>query len=466
MFESLSQRLEEVFKRLRGKGKLTEEDVDIVLREVRQALLEADVNFKVVKQFIARLRERTIGIEVMESLTPAQTVIKIVDEELITLLGEPGRLDLSGKRPAIIMLVGLQGAGKTTMAAKLALFLRKRNERPLMVAADVRRPAAILQLQTLGKQIDIPVFSEPDTAPPKICQDAIEYAKQQNRTVLILDTAGRLNIDEEMMQEVEQIKALTGPQETLLVIDAMTGQEAVRVADDFNKRVPLTGLIMTKIDGDARGGAALSIRSVTGVPITFLGTSEKLDGLELFYPDRLASRILGMGDVLTLIERVQSEVDEKQAKEQLKKIRERSFNFEDFMKQLQQIRKLGSFADIMKMIPGMGGLMRDLPPEALDEKQFKRVEAIIQSMTVFERQNPHVLLKDRTAKSRKDRIARGSGSSFQEVNQLVKQFEEMQKLMKQMMGPGKNTPGKNGNPFNFRQAQQMRAMLQSRKQGR
>ena len=428
MFESLSDRLQATFSRLRGKGKLTEKDVDEAMREVRLALLEADVNFKVVKQMVARVRERAVGVEVMESLTPAQQVIKIVNDELINVLGEPGKLNLGGTPPHIVMLVGLQGAGKTTAAAKLALQLRKQGQRPLLVAADVRRPAAVQQLITLGKQVDVPVYSEQGGEPPNICANAAKRAQETASSIIILDTGGRLHIDEQMMDEAAQIQQKVKPQEVLLVADAMTGQDAVRVAEEFNKRVSLTGLILTKVDGDARGGAALSMRSVTGVPIKYISVGEKLDQLEPFYPDRLASRILGMGDVLSLIERAQQTMDQKQAQTLEKKLRNASFDLEDFVNQLQQIKKMGPLGQLLEMIPGMSGLMKQVPAEALDDKQMRRVEAIIYSMTPTERRQPEII-----DGSRRRRIARGSGVTPQEVNQLLNQFRQMQKMMRTMM---------------------------------
>lgn len=429
MFETLSEKLEGVFKRLSGKGKLTEADVDIALREVRMALLEADVNLKVVRQFLDRVRARAVGAEVLQSLSPAHSVIKIVNEELIATLGEPAKLDLSGPAPHVLMLIGLQGSGKTTTAAKLALHLRKQGQRPLLVAADTRRPAAIQQLQTLGKQLDINVFAEdPKIAPPQICADAVKHAAQSNYTVVILDTAGRLHIDDELMKELEQVKSRTSPQEAILIVDSMTGQEAVRVADEFNKRVGLTGLILTKVDGDARGGAALSVRSVTGVPIKFLGVGEKADALEPFYPDRLASRILGMGDVLTLIERAQQNLDQEEARKAAEKMLKAQFTLEDFLKQMQQIKKLGPLSQIMGMIPGFSQYAKEIPEEQT-EKQFKRIEAIINSMTPGERRNPDVLNA-----RRRQRIANGSGTTVQDVNELMREFKQMQKLMQQLRG--------------------------------
>ena len=427
MFDTLTEKLQDVFDKLGRRGRLTEADVDAALREVRLALLEADVNYKVVKDFIARVRERAIGAEVLRSLTPAQQVVKIVHEELMATLGEGARLDLSGQPPHVIMLVGLQGSGKTTMAAKLALRLRSSGQRPLLVAADTYRPAAVKQLEVLGRQIDIPVHSEGiEPPPPQIVSRGLRRAREEARTVVILDTAGRLNIDEQMMNELVQIKAVTKPVEILLVADAMTGQEAVRVASDFHNRVGLTGLVLTKIDGDARGGAAISMRAVTGVPIKFLGTSEKVDGIEVFHPDRLASRILGMGDVLSMIEKAGAVMDAEEAAQMEKKLRTASFNLDDFLKQMRQIKKMGPLSGLLEMIPGVGRLSKEIDPQ-VTEKQMRRVEAIISSMTMDERRNPGLLNG-----SRKRRVATGSGTSVQEVNELLSQFRQMQRLMKQM----------------------------------
>ncbi len=427
MFESLGNRLQNVFDGLQRRGKLTEADVDKAMREVRLALLEADVNFKVVKGFVARVRERAVGQEVMRSLTPGQQVVKIVQEELVETLGEPGRLNLGMQSPAVIMLVGLQGAGKTTMAGKLALHLRKQGRRPLLVGADVYRPAAIDQLQTLGRQLDIPVYEEgPDGNPVTVCANGVKQAVATGATTVILDTAGRLNIDEMMMGEIKAIKDKVNPIETLLVADAMTGQEAVRVATDFNEAVQITGLIMTKIDGDARGGAAISMREVTGVPIKFLGTGEKLSAIEEFHPDRLSSRILGMGDVLTLIERAQEELDQDEAEKAGKKMLQGDFNLEDFLSQMQQIKRLGPIGQLLEMIPGMNKMTKDVDLSSA-EGDLKRIEAIIQSMTPQERRNPKILKA-----SRKRRVAAGSGTTVQDVNALLKQFREMKKMMKQL----------------------------------
>ena len=427
MFESLSDKLQDVFKKLANRGKLSEGDVDAALREVRLALLEADVNYKVTKDFVARVRERAIGAEVMRSLTPAQQVIKIVNEELITTLGAPAKIDLSGSPPHVVMLVGLQGSGKTTTAAKLALKLRQSGQRPLLVAADTRRPAAITQLEVLGQQLDIPVHSEgTEVPPPVICAHALKRADDAAYSVMILDTSGRLHIDDQLMAELEKIKRKVSLQEVLLVADAMTGQDAVRVADEFNQRVGLTGLILTKIDGDARGGAAISIRAVTGVPIKYLGVGEKLDALESFHPDRLASRILGMGDVLTLIEKAEATLDQERALAMGKKLIQGEFDLEDFLGQLREVKKLGPLSQLLEMVPGFSQLKTELTPE-LTDRQMKMVEAVINSMTVEERRNPRIINA-----SRKRRIARGSGTTVQDVNMLLGQFRQMQRMMKKL----------------------------------
>jgi signal recognition particle subunit SRP54 len=436
MFESLQQRLDEVFGRLSRKGKLTEKDVTDAMREVRQALLEADVNFKLVKQFVARVQERAIGQDVLGSLSPAQQVIGIVHDELVKMLGgedggQGSKIQFAGSPPTVIMLVGLQGSGKTTHAAKLAQYFRKNGQKPGMVAADMQRPAAVAQLQQLGRQLDIPVYSEPaGNKPVDITQRALKWAREQAITVLILDTAGRLHIDDDLMREVATIRERTQPNEVLLVVDAMTGQDAVRVADEFNKQVGLTGLILTKMDGDARGGAALSVREVTGVPIKFLGTGEKTDALEPFYPDRLATRILGMGDVMTLIEKAREQFDEQDAVKMQKKMATASFNLEDFLNQMRSVKKMGPLTQLLEMIPGMGQAMRDPQmKEALEGDQMKMAEAIILSMTLEERRNP-----DMISGSRKRRIAAGSGTTPQDVNQLLSSFKQSQKMMKQVMG--------------------------------
>jgi signal recognition particle subunit SRP54 len=435
MFESLSDRLQNVFEQLGRKGILTEADVNTAMREVRMALLEADVNLQVAKDFINRVKERAIGAEVQKSLKPSQQVIKIVHEELIETLGQPGRLNLSGPTPRVIMLVGLQGSGKTTTAAKLALVLRQEGRRPFLVAGDTYRPAAVEQLVTLAKQLNIPYHQEGTSAPPPdICVRGLQAAKAADATVVILDTAGRLQIDDDMMNELEAIRDRTQPAEVLLVADSMTGQEAVRIADGFNKRVGVTGLILTKVDGDARGGAAISMRAVTGVPIKFLATGEKItaDTLEVFYPDRLASRILGMGDMLTLIERAEQAFDEEEAERLQRKLLKNQFTLEDFLKQLQQVKRMGSIGQILDMLPGMGKLRQQLNINNEDaQKQLKKVEAIIYSMTPGERRNPKLLNA-----SRKRRVAAGSGTSVQDINALLKQFREMQRMMK-VIGSGR-----------------------------
>ena len=439
MFESLTQRLDSVFDRLRGHGKVTEKDVTEAMAEVRRALLEADVNFKLVRQFVTHVQERALGAEVLESLSPAQHVIGIVHDELVKMLGgddggQAAKIAFAGAPPTILMLVGLQGSGKTTHAAKLANYFRKNGQKPGLVAADMQRPAAVQQLQQLGRQLDIPVYAEPaGNKPVDITQRAVKWAREQAVTVLILDTAGRLHIDEELMNEVATIRQRTQPQEVLLVVDAMTGQDAVRVADEFNKTVGLTGLILTKMDGDARGGAALSVRQVTGVPIKFMGTGEKLDALEPFYPDRLATRILGMGDVMSLIEKAREQIDEKQARETQRKMEKGSFDLEDFLNQMRQVRKMGSMSQLLELIPGMGRMLKDpAVKEALEGDQLKMAEAIILSMTPQERHYPEMING-----SRRRRIASGSGTSPQDVNQLLTTFKQSQKMMKQMLGAQK-----------------------------
>ena len=426
MFEILSDKLSSVFRRLSGKGRLSEKDIDEGLREIRLALLEADVNFRVVKDFTARVRERSIGEEVLRSLTPAQQIIKIVNEELIAILGsEQSHLSASAHPPSVIMLVGLQGSGKTTTAAKLALHLRHSGQRPLLVAADNRRPAAIEQLVTLGKQLDIPVYHETPSAKSKdICSHALKKAKELAATWVIVDTAGRLHIDEAMMAELAQVKREIKPDEVLLVVDAMTGQDAVRAAEEFHARVSLTGLILTKMDGDARGGAALSIRWMSGVPVKFIGIGEKIDAFEAFHPDRLASRILGMGDILTFIEKAEATLDQQQAKELAKKVRTAGFDLEDFLSQLRMVKKMGPVSQLVEMLPGLPQLAKQLP-EGAQEAQLKKIEAMILSMTPEERHNPGII-----DGSRRRRIVRGSGTTPQDINQLLNQFRQMQKLMK------------------------------------
>ncbi|MEW6448408.1 MAG: signal recognition particle protein [Bacillota bacterium] len=427
MFSSLTEKLQQTFKRLKGKGKLTEEDVTAAVREVRVALLEADVNFKVVKDFIARIRERAVGQEILANLNPAHQVVKIVRDELTLLMGgENARLNLSPKPPTVIMLVGLQGSGKTTTAAKLSLLLKKQGRRPLLVAADVYRPAAVKQLQVLGDQIQVPVFHR-ETDPVAISVAAVEEAAKKGYDAVIIDTAGRLHINEELMQELAQIKAAVKPHEILLVVDSMTGQDAVTVAESFHLRLGLDGAVLTKLDGDTRGGAALSIRAVTGCPIKFAGVGEKLDMLEPFYPDRMADRILGMGDVLTLIEKAQSTFDTQQAAEMQKRIKSADFNLEDFVIQLRQFKKMGPLDHILGMIPGLGGLKKLREEFQFDERDLVWTEAIINSMTPEERRHPEII-----DGSRRRRIARGSGSTVQDVNRLIKQFEQTKKMIRQI----------------------------------
>lgn len=429
MFEGLSEKLQATFKKLRGRGKLTESDVSEAMREVRMALLEADVNFKVVKDFVAKVKERAIGQEVMESLTPAQFVIKIVNEELTALMGgTQSRISISPKPPTVVMLVGLQGAGKTTTAGKLALSLIKQGKRPLLVACDIYRPAAIKQLQVVGEKVETPVFTlENEKNPLQIAEKAIGHAISFGRDVVIVDTAGRLHINEELMNELKGIKATVKPQEILLVVDAMTGQDAVNVAQSFDEQLGLDGVILTKLDGDARGGAALSIKAVTGKPIKFTGMGEKLEALEPFHPERMASRILGMGDVLSLIEKAQENLDLEKAKDMEKKLLKEDFTLDDFLEQMQQVKKLGPLEQILGMIPGMGGLKDQLKNVDLDGKEFKRLEAMIFSMTAKERRNPAIING-----SRRKRIALGSGTRVQDVNRLLKQFAEAQKMMKNL----------------------------------
>ena len=436
MFETLTEKLNNVFQRLAGKGRLTEKDVDEALREVRLALLEADVNFRVVRDFVARVREKAVGGDVLGSISPGQQVIKLVHDEMIAILsGGDHRLNPSSRPPAVVMMAGLQGSGKTTTTAKIALMLRKRGQSSLLVAADLRRPAAIDQLVTLGRQLDIPVYSEDTSSTAvKVARAGVRKGQDMGVQWVFVDTGGRLHIDDEMMKELEDVKAAVSPQETLLVLDAMTGQDAVRAAQEFHQRVPLTGLVLTKMDGDARGGAALSVTQVTGVPIKFIGVGEKTDALEQFYPDRLASRILGMGDVVTLVERAQEAIDEKKAKEMERKLRKAQFDLEDFLDQLQAIKRMGSFTQILDMVPGMSALSKRMPQAAMDESQVKRVEAIIRSMTPKERSRPEIING-----SRRRRIASGSGTEPQDVSRLVNQFRQAQKMMKRMAsGRGQN----------------------------
>lgn len=428
-FEGLAERLQGTIQRIKGKGKVSEADVKEMMREVRFALIEADVNLKVVKEFVKKVSERAVGSDVMKSLTPGQQVIKIVKDELTELMGgEQHPIQFSKKPPTVIMMVGLQGAGKTTTTGKLANLLRKKyNRKPLLVAADIYRPAAIQQLETLGKQLSLPVFSlGTDVSPVEIVRQALEKSKEEHHDVVIVDTAGRLHVDEVLMQELKDIRALKEPDEIFLVVDAMTGQDAVNVAQSFDEAIGITGVVLTKLDGDTRGGAALSIRSVTGKPIKFVGMGEKLDALEAFHPDRMASRILGMGDMMSLIEKAQSNVDEEKAKELEEKFRTQTFTFDDFVEQLNQVKKMGPLEDIIKMLPGAGKI-KGLENAKVDEKQMGRVEAIIYAMTPKEKTNPEVINA-----SRKKRIAKGSGTTIQDVNRLLKQFEDMKKMMKQM----------------------------------
>ena len=438
MFESLSDRLSSAFRSLSGRAQLTEENIRDGLREVRLALLEADVNFKVVKEFVERVRERVLGQEVEKSLTPTQQLVKAVHDELVTLLGgETTELNLRGAQPGVIMMVGLQGSGKTTSAGKLANLLRKQKMRPYLVPVDVSRPAAIDQLRTLARQLDIPCFaSSADMKPVDIVRAALEDAKEKQCTVVILDTAGRLHIDALLMQELVDIKSAVQPQEILFVADAMTGQDAVTVAEAFNKDLALTGVVLTKMDGDARGGAALSIKAVTGKPIKFIGVSEKLDGLEEFHPNRYASRILDLGDVETIIEKAQAAFDEESMENMKKTMKSGTFTFDDFLSQLHMIKKMGNMGSLLSLIPGIGKYKKELDKVDMDGKEFKRIEAIITSMTAQERSsaNPKMLIKD----SRKRRIAKGSGTRVQDVNRLIKQFAEMQKMMKQAKKAQKN----------------------------
>jgi len=445
MFETLSDRLNETFGKLTRKGRLTEPDVDAAMREVRRALLEADVNFKVVKDFVATVRERAVGQDVLRSLTPAQTVIGIVNEELIAVLGaEQVPLNAPASPPQIILMVGLNGAGKTTHSGKLAVHLRKQGRNPLLVAADVYRPAAIAQLQTLGKQVNVPVYEEGTGANPvAIARNSIAFANGRGFNPVIIDTAGRLQIDQALMQELVEIKAAVNPTEILLVADAMTGQEAVGVAEEFNAQLDVTGLVLTKMDGDARGGAALSIRSVTGIPIKFIGTGEKLDALEPFHPDRLAGRILGMGDVLSLIERAQEQTDEKDAERLQNRMMKGQFDLEDFLDQLQKIKKMGPLSQIMEMIPGLGQQMRQAKAQISDD-DYKQVEAIIRGMTPWERRHP-----ERIDHGRRRRIAKGGGVERQDVNRLLSQFKDMQKMMGQFSQMAKKGKMPKNMPFDF-----------------
>lgn len=446
-FEGLSEKLSNAFKKLRSKGKLTEPDVKEAMREVRLALLEADVNYKVAKDFTAKVTERAVGSDVMESLTPAQMVIKIVNEELTALMGgESARIEFSSKPPTVIMMCGLQGSGKTTHSAKLAKWLKAQNRRPLLAACDIYRPAAIDQLKVVGSQVGAPVFEMGTENPVKIAKEAIKHAKDYGNDVVILDTAGRLHIDEELMAELKKIKSEVTPDEILLVIDSMTGQDAVNVAKSFNDLLDITGVILTKLDGDTRGGAALSVKAVTGKPIKFAGVGEKLDDLEAFHPDRMASRILGMGDVLTLIEDAESKLDKKKAEQMAQKMMSNKMDFNDLLDQFEQIKKMGPLKGILSKLPGIGNKLDDID---IDDRQIDWLQALIYSMTPEERANPSIINP-----SRKRRIAAGSGRSVEEVNRLLKQLEQMQKMMKQFGGKGKknlhkmkNLPGLGGAPY-------------------
>ncbi|WML51974.1 signal recognition particle protein [Neobacillus sp. PS3-12] len=449
-FEGLADRLQNTINKIRGKGKVNEADVKEMMREVRLALLEADVNFKVVKDFVKKVSERAVGQEVLKSLTPGQQVIKVVQEELTALMGgEQSKIAVSNRPPTVIMMVGLQGAGKTTTTGKLANLLRKKyNRNPMLVAADIYRPAAIKQLETLGKQLSMPVFSLGDqVSPVEIAKQAIEKAKEEHHDYVLIDTAGRLHIDEALMNELKEIKELTKPDEIFLVVDAMTGQDAVNVAQSFNELLGLTGVILTKLDGDTRGGAALSVRAVTNTPIKFVGLGEKMDAIEPFHPERMASRILGMGDVLTLIEKAQANVDEEKAKELEQKMRTMSFTLDDFLEQLGQVRKLGPLDELLKMMPGANKI-KGLNNIQVDEKQIGHVEAIIRSMTMAEKEHPEIINANR-----KKRIAKGSGRTVPEVNRLLKQFEDMKRMMKQFSGmqqKGKKKGGLGGMKFPFK----------------
>ncbi|NMB09246.1 MAG: signal recognition particle protein [Tissierellia bacterium] len=439
IFENLSDKLQNALSKLTSKGKLTEQDIDVAMREVKLALLEADVNFKVVKDFTKTVKARALGVEVMESLTPGQQVIKIVNEELTNLMGtSEAKIELSSKPPTIIMLCGLQGAGKTTHAGKLALHLKKLNKKPLLVACDVYRPAAIKQLEVVGGKVDVPVFSMGDkVSPVDISKAAVEHAKKNGNDVVIIDTAGRLHIDEELMEELKNIKIEVQPTEILLVVDAMTGQDAVNVAKSFNDLLDITGIILTKLDGDARGGAALSIRAVAEKPIKFIGVGEKLEDLEPFHPNRMASRILGMGDVLSLIEKAQTTMDLKKAKELEARIKSQQYSFNDFLDQLQQMREMGPLEDLLAMIPGMNSKL--LKQVNVDEKDIKRIEAMIQSMTNEERENPDIINPNR-----KKRIAAGAGVEMAQLNKLLKQFKDTKKMMKKFGNMGKTMKKRGG----------------------
>jgi len=432
MFESLTDKLQGVFGRLNSHGTVTEKDLEEAMREVRLALLEADVNYKVVREFIAQVKDRALGSQILTSLTPTQQIIGIVNEELVKLLGsEPGHINRAPQPPTVLMLVGLQGSGKTTHCAKLALHLRQRGDKPLLVAADVYRPAAVDQLQALGRQLNVPVYAEgTSVSPAAICEHALVEAKRTGATVVIVDTAGRLHVDEAMMAEVVQLRELLKPQEVFFVADAMAGQDAVKAAEEFHKTVGTTGLILTKLDGDARGGAVLSIRAVTGVGVKFVGIGEKPDALDTFYPDRMAQRILGMGDIQTLVEKAQAAMGDDDVKELERKMRTAQFDLQDFLTQMGKVKKMGRVADLVKMIPGVNKISSQLGVDDMDDGFFKKTEAIILSMTAAERKNPGILRKGHSAANRKRRIATGSASSVADVNQLLNQFEDAKKMMK------------------------------------
>lgn len=449
MFSNLADKLQKTLRQLRGKGRLNEKDVNAAMRDIRLALLEADVNFKVVKEFVAAISSRAIGQEVMNSLTPGQQVVKIVNEELTRLMGEKqSSLIVSGKPPTKIMLVGLQGSGKTTTAVKLALHLRKKGRRPILIAADIYRPGAVEQLQVLGESVGEKIYSNPDAAPPDICREGLQLARKDEYDQVIFDTAGRLHVDEEMMSEVSAIKKVIEPDEILLVVDAMTGQDAVNAASAFHNAVGLTGVILTKLDGDTRGGAALSVKAVTGCPVKFVGVGEKAEALEPFYPDRMASRILGMGDMISLIEKAEATVDAEKARELERKIRKQQFTLDDFKDQLNQLRSMGSMEEILNMLPGGGNIPKEIRQMSVNENSFNKVEAIINSMTIKERQEPAIINS-----SRRRRVAAGSGTTVQDVNRLLNQFSQMQKMIKQMSAFDKKgtlkkiKKGKKGFPF-------------------
>ncbi|MDQ3816052.1 MAG: signal recognition particle protein [Armatimonadota bacterium] len=447
MLSSLSQKLSQTFQKLRGKGRITEADVDAALREVRLALLESDVNFRIVKDFVARVREKAIGSQVLESLSPDQQVIAIVRDELTELLGgHAQRVQFASQPPTVILMAGLQGTGKTTTCAKIAAHLKRDGKKPLLVAADIYRPGAILQLQTVGQQVGVPVFEMGAAPPPQIARASLKYANEHNLDVVIVDTAGRLHVDEAMMAEVRAVHDVIKPHEVFLTLDAMTGQDAVNAAKAFNETLPLTGVVLTKLDGDARGGAILSVRAVTGVPVKFVGVGEKLDALEAFHPDRMAGRILGMGDVLTLIEKAEQQFDEKQAAAMEEKLRQGNFDLEDFLGQLQEVKKMGPLENILGMIPGADRLMQGNKNLSVDDKQMAHIEAIIRSMTPRERADPEIING-----SRKRRIAVGSGTSVQEVNRLLGQFRDMKKMLRQMnaMASGKMKMPRGFNPMSM-----------------